>query len=170
MHSFCLYCTSKHNHRPAMWPGSWFLHCCLWRFWEFHEVAARQACPQPPGRSGATSGSTEHATTTQYRDPFQRPRLWFRFVSRALCFAKVSRHTAADPTRGCPAPERAPLCPSRFWQTPSGWSSGAAYRGHAFPRTTGAAQADRKVIPNPPQIDTASGPSPVCYVRSDVLL
>ena len=79
---------------------------------------------------------------------------WFRFVSRALCFAKVSGSVAADPTRGCPAPERAALCPFRFWQTPSGWSSGAAYRGHAFARITGAALADLHFSPYPPQIDT----------------
>ena len=50
-------------HMPSMPPLT------LMSFEKFHEVAARQACPQPPGRSGATSGSTEHATTTQYHDP-----------------------------------------------------------------------------------------------------
>ena len=52
-------------------PGGRGLGFCIaaYEFWEFHEVAARQACPQPPGRSGATSGSTEHAKTTQYHDP-----------------------------------------------------------------------------------------------------
>ena len=72
----------------------------LMNFEKFHEVAARQACPQPPGRSGATSGSTEHAKTTQYRDScrskcarsskkawgcIKRPRTTHLFISSCFC-------------------------------------------------------------------------------------
>ena len=72
-------------HMPSMPPLT------LMSFEKFHEVVARQACPQPPGRSGATSGSTEHAKTTQYRDPCRSK--WARSSKKAWGCIKRPRTT-----------------------------------------------------------------------------
>ena len=85
-------CTAPRNTTTDP-PGGRGLGCCIaaYGFWEFHEVAARQACPQPPGRSRATSGSRKHATTTQHHDPCCSQ--WARSSKKARGLIKRPRTT-----------------------------------------------------------------------------